>query len=647
MRRNSGTHAIGIDLGTTYSCLSYLTPAGQPQTLPNLEGELSTPSVVFFDGDDAIVGTEALRNSVTCPERVVQHAKRHMGDPRKQWVIGGKVYTPKEISALIVRKLLDGAEQQLGIKISRAVITVPAQFSEIQRQWTVEAGRMAGLEHVDIINEPVAAALCHVLSEGMWFSAIANDQNVMVFDLGGGTFDLSLVRYNQNEVRVKASGGDLHLGGLDWNTALEQFACNQFAKETGNDPRLDLESMQALNIEVEQVKRALSVRPKATLMLQHSGRRKTYAVDRAQFEELTRDLVKRTENITLGMLKANRLGWQNVDAVLVTGGSSRMPMIRDMLQRISGTTLNTTLSPDQSISHGAAYYAGMILSGQPLESSSLDKEAKAKLSRVKQQSVNARALGILVRNMESGQRVPHYLIPANTPLPVAFRQKFGTVVANQRRVHLFIVESGTSDADAPVELGQVVVDQLPEKLPIGSPIEVTIRYDEQARVHVEAKETVSGKSARTTIVRESSAAATATSSADDWSSPDIETQAQADVKPTEPPRKKPTAAAAAPPSVALGKAVFVPASKSDKAAVARTGQKPQQRKPVSPPKARLSIPLEEAERPVPLCNHCGEPLDPRGHCTACRAGQKPAAAAAQPRRKTAPVKAPRKGDSAK
>ncbi|MCA9030177.1 MAG: Hsp70 family protein, partial [Planctomycetaceae bacterium] len=507
MPPRSTTHAVGIDLGTTYSCLSILTPHGQPQTLPNTEGELSTPSVVFFEGDDAIVGTEALRNSVTCPERVVMHAKRHMGDPQKNWVIDGRVYTPVDVSAFIVRKLLDGAEQQLGVPIKRAVITVPAQFSEIQRQCTVDAGKLAGLEQVDVINEPVAAALCHVLSDGMWFAEIANDQTVLVFDLGGGTFDLSLVKYNQNEVRVQASGGDLHLGGLDWNKALETFVCDQFSRETGQDPRLDRESMQSLSIEVEQVKRALSVRDKASLMVQHAGRRKTYAVDRERFETLTKKHVTATENITKGMLKANRLGWQNVDAVLVTGGASRMPMVKSMLDRISGTTLNTMLSPDQSISHGAAYYAGMLMSGQSLETSSLNREARAKLARVTQQSVNARGLGILVRDMETGNRVGHYLIPANTPLPAAYRQRFGTVVPNQKRVSLHIVESGTGEPDQPVELGTCVVDELPANLPIGTPIEVTIRYDAQARVHVEAKELGSGKSARTTIVRRENVAA--------------------------------------------------------------------------------------------------------------------------------------------
>ena len=266
--------------------------------------------------------------------------------------------------------------------IRHAVITVPAQFSDVQRQQTVDAGLAAGLERVDIINEPVAAALCYVLSEGMWFAEIANDQLVMVFDLGGGTFDLSLVKYNQNEVRVVASGGDLHLGGLDWNNALEEFACDEFIKESISDPRLDRESMQALANEVEQVKRSLSVRPKASLVVQHDGRRKTYGIDRERFELLTGHLVKRTEDITKGMLKARKLGWAHVDSVLVTGGASRVPMIRDMLRRISGTTLNTALSPDQSICHGAAYYAGMLLSGQRMEKSSLNPGGQSPVGKL-------------------------------------------------------------------------------------------------------------------------------------------------------------------------------------------------------------------------------------------------------------------------
>jgi molecular chaperone DnaK len=183
-REVSPLYAVGIDLGTTYSCLSYLTPQGQPVACPNSEGEMTTPSVVLFDGDEIVVGTEALRNAVAQPDRVVQHAKRFMGDTQKCWVIDSQVYTPVDTSSFIIRKLLDGAEERLQSHIRHAVITVPAQFSDFQRQRTIEAGIQAGLERVDIINEPVAAALCYVLGEGMWFAELANDQTVMVFDLG-------------------------------------------------------------------------------------------------------------------------------------------------------------------------------------------------------------------------------------------------------------------------------------------------------------------------------------------------------------------------------------------------------------------------------------------------------------------------------
>lgn len=597
--------AVGIDLGTTYSCLSYLTPQGQPVACPNEEGEMTTPSVVLFDGDEIVVGSEALRNAVVQPERVVQNAKRSMGDSQKCWVIDGHVYTPVDISALILKKLLSGAEARLGAKLRHAVITVPAQFSDIQRQRTVEAGHKAGLERVDIINEPVAASLCYVLGEGMWFAELANDQTVMVFDLGGGTFDLSLVRYNKDQVTVVASGGNLHLGGIDWNAALEKWACDQFVNETpGEDPRMDRHSLQALALDVEQAKRALSVRPRATVTVQHAGRRKTFAVDRAGFELLTQHLIGKARDITEQLLRTHKLeiegreskhaGWAHVNAVLVTGGASRMPMVKEMLQRISGTTLNTTLSPDQSISNGAAYYAGMLLSGQKLTKSVLSKQATARLAKFKQQSVTARGLGILVRDKSTGKRVAHYLIPANTPLPVAARQNFGTVTSDQRRVSLRIVESGANPEDPYVDLGECVVDELPPELPEATPIEVTIRYDEQARVHVSAREPRSGRAAKTTITRVENLK-------------QLPTEPNSDIRPLD----------AAVLTAEAPAAVRTP--KPRPASTAAQVHRPAAASPVRAAKSEGARRLEEADRPIPLCNSCGEPFDARGRCISCGA----------------------------
>lgn len=496
------THAVGIDLGTTYSCIAYLNEQGEPVSIPNQEGEISTPSVVMYDRGEEIVGTEALRNAIMYPTQVVQNAKRFTGDPEKRWTIGGKTYTPTDVAAAILRKLLQDAARQIG-PIERAAITVPAQFSEAQRLATVEAGRRAGLKQVDIINEPVAAALCYVLgTEGLWFTELASEQRILVYDLGGGTFDLSLVSYTKDQVRVIASTGDLHLGGIDWNQRLLDAVAEQFAKEFGDDPRRDPESLQHLSLEVEQCKRSLTVRPKAALIVQHAGRRKTYQIEREQFHQLTRSLVARTEEITRKLIDAHKRGTSHLDlTVLSAGGSSRMPMIDAMLAGLKGTTVSKALSPDQSIAHGATYYAGMLLTNSEFVHSISDSQAVARLSKMRQQSVNARALGILVRDVAADRRVPHYLIPADTPLPTSVTQTFGTVIPSQKRVSLFIVESGVGTDKLCVELGRCTIEDLPPNLPAQSPIDVTISYDASACVQVSARDRNSGKAAKTEIRR--------------------------------------------------------------------------------------------------------------------------------------------------
>uniref|UniRef100_A0A7C2JXY1 Hsp70 family protein n=1 Tax=Schlesneria paludicola TaxID=360056 RepID=A0A7C2JXY1_9PLAN len=609
------THAVGIDLGTTYSCIAYLNEHGEPVTIANRDGELSTPSVVMFDGDHVIVGTEALRNSIRAPEKVVQHAKRFMGDPKHRWVIGGRSFTPIDISTHILRQLLSDAKERIGA-IDRAVITVPAQFSDLQRQATAEAGRRAGLKHVDIINEPVAAALCFVLgTEGIWFTELAASQTIMVVDLGGGTFDLSLVKYEKNSVRVIASGGDLHLGGIDWNNALERAIGKQFQREFAIDPLSDRESRQALSIEVEQAKRSLSVRPRAALTCQHQGRRKTYQVEVEQFEKITRPLVDRLQELTKGLLADNKMGWARVDVVLTTGGASRMPMVRQMLKTLSGRTLNTSLSPDQSIAHGATYYAGMLLSNSAFAKSILNETAAARLRQFKQQSVNARALGILVRDVEKDERVPHYLLAPNTQLPAEVKTTVGTVKANQPRAHLRVVESGTAADTQYVELGTCLVDPLPPDLPEGAEIEVTIRYDEQARVHVSAKVLKTGQMAHTEIVRPENLLVSALSEGAE--------EEDIAVKPGAPsvkPILSPVPMTSPPPVTEFAAAPPVAKPPASSAIVGKRS---------APEEERKKSALEDADLPIPLCNDCGEPLNARGRCERCDGGitRKPAAKA--------------------
>jgi len=597
----TNTHAVGIDLGTTYSCIAYLNEHGEPITISNAEGESSTPSAILIDGDEVVVGTEALRNAIMRPQDVILNAKRYIGSYDKFWTIDGRRISPIEAESMILKKLIGDAQEQIG-SIEEAVITVPAQFSDQQRHDTIEAGHRAGLQRVDIINEPVAASLCHVLgSEGMWFSELADEQTILVYDLGGGTFDLSLVRYKKDSVEVIASTGDLNLGGIDWNNALMNALADQFAREFGVDPRSDPSSLQALSLEVEQCKRSLSVREKTALTIVHGGSRKSYQVEQAQFEMVAQPLVQKTLDITKKLLKEQKRGWAHIDAVLTTGGSSRMPMVRESLKKLSGTTLNTSLSPDQSIAHGATYYAGMLISNNKFARSILGDEARERLKKVKQVSVTARSLGILVRDMKADKRVPHYLVPANSPLPAEAVHKFGTVVRNQKRVHLQVIESGLTEQDEFARIGHCVIDDLPADLPEGSEVAVTIRYDEEAKVHVSAKELKSGKQATTEIIRKDSAVNQL-----EVNHPKEEAVIDLESAPDD--------------------EVIILEDDDEKPAVPKKPQPQRQPQSSQPPTPKVKAPppiksvpdkLDRADRPVPLCNRCGEPLNSKGTCPSC------------------------------
>jgi len=616
------THAVGIDLGTTYSCIAWLNEFGQPVTIPNQEGELSTPSVVFFDGDHPVVGTEALRNAIASPDRVVQHAKRYMGNAQKFWKIDETRYTPIHISGMILRKLISAAQEQIG-EISEAVITVPAQFSDAQRHATMQAGHAAGLERIEMINEPVAAALCHVLgNEGLAFTELAIDQQLLVYDLGGGTLDLAIVKYKTNEVRVVASDGDLELGGLDFTMILVDAAAERFIADFGDDPRNHRGSLQFLFLEAEQAKRSLSVRPRAAITVQHEGHRKTYQIEQTEFETRSRKLIQRSEEITRRILKDNKFGWAHIDVVLTTGGASRMPMIRESLKKLSGRTLNSSLSPDQSIAHGAAYYAGMLLSNQQYTRTVFNSAASSRLAKVKQQSVNARALGILVRDETTGKRVPHYLIPANTALPVARTHVFGTVVANQNRVHVRIVESGAGSDRPPTILGDCQITDLPRNLPEGTEIEVTISYDHQARVHVSAREPVSGRQAEAEIIRQENVSSQLEQQPgpDEDDSLDLHSIAGDNFPDMKiPPERQATVSSKPGTSKQSAAKPTTPAP---------TSPAPSSQKPEFDALAVLSglAELKDenpqsaiGEQPVLLCNDCGSPLGRGGVCSRCGA----------------------------
>src|SRR5262245_36156558 len=338
-------HTIGIDLGTTRSRVALLDERGRPERMENAEGELITPSVVYFGDEEVMVGDRAVAAGQKHPERVVRNAKRWLGDPEKSWEIDGAVYSPVDISAIILRKLKHDVEQARG-PVGRAVIGVPAHFDAQCRQLTLDAARQAGLARPDLVNEPVASALMFVLGEAIGYEELADDQTLLVYDLGGGTFDLSLVEYQKTSIRVLASTGDLKLGGIDWNERLIEQLAQRFARVHGTDFRRDQRFLLGMDQRAENAKRILSGQTTTTVGVNYRGRAQKSVVTRDEFEEWTRDLVARTEVLTTQMLSDVGTRLEEIGNLLVVGGASRMPMIRDLIRKMRKKFLDPWSNPD-------------------------------------------------------------------------------------------------------------------------------------------------------------------------------------------------------------------------------------------------------------------------------------------------------------
>ena len=555
---------VGVDLGTTFSSLAVLDRTGHPVTVPNAAGESATPSAVLFEpGGKVVVGTEAARHAVSQPGRVIQQSKRFLADPAKRWEIDGRGVSPKEVAALILRDLLSAARARFG-ELTEAVVTVPVQFGDAERRRTVAAAKAAGLQSVTLIDEPVAAALCHILAGsnaeegGLWFTELAAATTVLVFDLGGGTLDLALVEYGADGVKVRAAGGDPDLGGVDFTAAIADALAGQFAREHADlgplaDPRDDAESEQALLNESEEVKRSLSVRQATQANLSHAGRRKSYKVERDQFDRLTAALVARAEKQVTALVREHSKGWGEIDAVLLTGGSTRIPAVRAMLKRLAGTTPSEELSPDHSVAHGACLYAGLLASDESFAKNLLGDRAdtgewRDKLSKAVPSQRTGRGLGILVRDDAAGERVPHYLIPPNSPIPASATQTFGTVRAGQDRVRLKVVQAGPTPQAPPTPLGECVVAPLPPGLPENAPIDVTLSLDASGLVHAAAVERTGGVAAEARLVRPGAAGPSAPPKP-----PRLTLDADGEVTPDEALAEEPTTIRKDPPPPAPGR----------------------------------------------------------------------------------------------
>jgi molecular chaperone DnaK len=495
---------VGIDLGTTYSAAATLDDRGQPVTLPNRDGDMLTPSaVLLLDDGSAVVGQAALDVAQEQPDRVASLVKRRMGLASFGRPVAGRDFRPETLSAIILRKLVQDAELRLG-PVSKAVITVPAYFDDTRRKATHDAGRIAGLDVLDILDEPTAAALAYSFQRGHAVpspQATLTDrpQTVLVYDLGGGTFDVTIVKLLPKRFQVLAIEGDVRLGGKDWDDRIVNHVADAFRAQFGEDPREDAQSLAVLQAASERAKRTLSKLDQASVTVNHAGRKLVVPISRKEFEGLSRDLLTRTRLTTQQVLRQAGLNWNQIDRVLLVGGSTHMPMTGAMLTDLSGRPPDNSLAVSEVVARGAAIHAG-ILEARGGSLSPAHGPANV-LADVVEISVNAHSLGIEVRR--DSERANDVLIPKNTQLPAAASRVYYTLADNQSRVRVRVLQGEAAQADACIPVGECWIDGLPPHLPKGSPVQVRCEVASNGLIDVMALDMTSGRMARAEIHRSS------------------------------------------------------------------------------------------------------------------------------------------------
>ena len=472
---------IGIDLGTTNSCVSVIE-GGEAVVIPNAEGARTTPSVVAFSKDgERMVGNVAKRQAITNPERTIASIKRHMGSDYKV-NIDGKAYTPQEISAIILQKLKSDAESYLGDKVTEAVITVPAYFTDAQRQATKDAGKIAGMEVKRIINEPTAAALAFGIDQ-------ENDQKVMVYDLGGGTFDVSIIEMGDGVQEVLATAGNNHLGGDDFDKKIMDWLVAEFKKEQGIDLSGDKMAMQRIKEAAEKAKIDLSGMTTAQISLPFitadatGPKHMETTLSRAKFNEMTADLVEATMGPVRQAMSDSGLTMNDIDKILLVGGSTRIPAVQEAIKKFSGKEPFKGINPDECVAMGAALQGG-VLGGDVKGLLLLD--------------VTPLSLGI-----ETMGGVNTVIIERNTTIPTKQSQIFSTAADNQTSVEVHVLQGEREFAKDNKTLGMFHLDGIMPARRGVPQIEVTFDIDSNGIVHVSAKDLGTGKEQHISITASS------------------------------------------------------------------------------------------------------------------------------------------------
>lgn len=465
---------LGIDLGTTNSCVAVME-GGEAVVIPNAEGSRTTPSVVGFSKKgEKLVGQVAKRQAISNPENTVYSIKRHMGEANYKVTLNGKAYTPQEISAMILQKLKTDAEAYLGETLKQAVITVPAYFNDAQRQATKDAGAIAGLEVLRIINEPTAASLAYGLDKG------DVDQKILVYDLGGGTFDVSILELGGGVFEVKSTSGDTHLGGDDFDQRIIDYLLAEFKKSEGIDLSRDKAVLQRLKDAAEKAKIELSGVANTNINLPFltvgtDGEPKHMDIDltRAQFQKMTEDLLEKTLVSMRRALSDAKLTPNDLDKVILVGGATRMPAVVELVENFTGKKPYKNINPDEAVAIGAAIQAG-VLGGEVKDVLLLD--------------VTPLTLGI-----ETLGGIATPLIQRNTTIPTKKSQIFSTAADNQPSVEIHVLQGERGIASENKTLGRFTLDGIPPA-PRGIPqIEVTFDIDANGILHVSAKDLGTGK----------------------------------------------------------------------------------------------------------------------------------------------------------
>ncbi len=498
---NINRKAVGIDLGTTFCAVAHIDAYGKPQIIPNSESERITPSVILFDGANVVVGTVAKQNAVAEPDKIVDFIKREMGKSKTQFsrAFSGKVYSAEELSAIILRKLKGDAEKYLGEEVTDAVITVPAYFNDAERTATLHAGQLAGLNVLQIINEPTSAALAYGLDK------LDQDQTVFVFDLGGGTFDVTIMRIQGHHIRMVASNGDHRLGGKDWDDVIVNWIADEFDKEHGDNPLLDLQSYQDLYNRALTAKIQLSTRQRTTLVHSYNGKSVKIEITRDDFEQRTRHLIEKSKAICEIVMQEANLNWSQIDRVLLTGGMTRVPSVRTMITETSNRPVAEDVSPDEAVALGAAIQGMLSLLQKEDDAGkrNIAPEVREAFSAsdgslIKVTNITTHTMGVVLWDDTRVEEYVFSMIPKMTPIPNEIKNSFGTAKANMKNAIVRVVEGESTVPGECTPLGICDIE-LPPFLPKGSPVELTYHYNENQVLEVVVA--AYGRTSRVSIAR--------------------------------------------------------------------------------------------------------------------------------------------------